>query len=206
MKLSNRVLKPVVFLACAAPLGWLGIRALTGRLGADPIAEVLNQLGWWALFTLMACLACTPLQLLFGWTWPIRARRMVGLFAFFYASLHLLTYVGLDNGFDWHDIWADVVKRKFMTVGFAAWVVLLPLAATSTAKMTARLGARNWKRLHRLIYLAGALGVIHFVWRVKHDETVPKRFAMVLALLLGIRLLASALASWQARRARGAAA
>ena len=206
MKPADRILKPVAFLACAAPLGWLGFRALAGRLGADPIAEVLNQLGWWALFVLLACLACTPLQLLFGWTWPIRIRRMVGLFGFTYASLHLLAYVGLDNLFDWHDIWADIVKRKFMTVGFAAWLILLPLAITSTTSMMQRLGARRWKRLHRLVYVAAGLGVVHFIWRVKSDETVPTRFALALALLLGMRAVWAMLTRLQARRARSAAA
>ena len=206
MKLPDRILKPLAFAVCAAPLGWLGYCALGGHLGADPIARVLNELGWWALFALLACLACTPLQLLFGWGWPLRIRRMVGLFAFTFATLHLCAYVGLDNAFDWHDIWADVVKRKFMTVGFAAWLVLLPLALTSTAKMTRRLGARSWRRLHRLVYLAAALGVVHFVWRVKSDETVPTRFALALAMLLGIRMVAALLGAWQVRRARGVGA
>ncbi|MBS2030193.1 MAG: sulfoxide reductase heme-binding subunit YedZ [Deltaproteobacteria bacterium] len=189
MKLSDRLLKPPVFALCLAPLAWLVARAVLNQLGANPIEKVLNALGWWALFMLVASLAMTPLQLVMGWNWPIRIRRMVGLFAAFYASLHLLVYAGGDNAFNWHDIWADVVKRKFMTIGFAAWLLLVPLTITSTQKMMQRLKYARWKKLHRLAYVAAALGVVHFIWRVKRDETEPLRFGAVLAVLLLLRAI-----------------
>ena len=189
MKLPDRFLKPPVFALCLAPFAWLVTRAVLNQLGANPIEKMLNALGWWALFMLVASLAMTPLQLVMGWNWPIRIRRMVGLFAFFYASAHLLVYAGGDNAFNWHDIWADVLKRKFMAVGFVAWLLLVPLAATSTTKMMQRLKFQRWKKLHRLAYVAAALGVVHFIWRVKRDETEPIRFGAILGVLLVLRVI-----------------
>jgi len=184
-------LKPAVFVGSLFPFVALTIRAARGQLGANPIATGLNQLGLVALVFLVASLACTPLKLLFGWTWPIRIRRMLGLFAFFYALLHVGTYTGIDQGFDWKAILADVTKRKFIFVGFAAFVLLIPLAATSTDKMVRRLGFARWKLLHRLAYLAAILGVIHFVWRVKKDLSQPAVFAVLLAALLSVRIVNS---------------
>jgi methionine sulfoxide reductase heme-binding subunit len=185
----DRWLKPVAFVAALGPLVWLAGRAVRGDLGADPVAEVLNRLGLYALVLLLCSLACTPLQILFGWKWPLRLRRMLGLFAFFYACLHLSTYVGVDQFFDFRAIGKDIAKRRFITVGFAAWCSLLPLAVTSTQGWVKRLGFRRWKRLHRLAYLAAALGVVHFVWRFKTALLEPLVAAAVLVVLLGVRLV-----------------
>jgi sulfoxide reductase heme-binding subunit YedZ len=181
-------LKPGVFAGALVPLAAIVMRGAEGRLGANPIAQALNQLGLVALIFLVMALACTPLKTLFGWTWPIRLRRMLGLFAFFYALLHVLTYSGLDQGLDWAEIWKDVTKRKFIFVGFAAFVLLIPLAATSTAGAVKRLGFARWKLLHRLAYVAPALGAIHFFLRVKKDVREPLAYAAVLGALLVIRL------------------
>jgi methionine sulfoxide reductase heme-binding subunit len=168
---------------------WLAGRVVRGDLGADPVAEVLNRLGLYALVLLLCSLGCTPLQILFGWKWPLLLRRMLGLFAFFYACLHLSTYVGVDQFFDFASIGKDIAKRRFITVGFAAWCSLLPLAVTSTQGWVKRLGFRRWKRLHRLAYVAAALAVVHFVWRFKTALVEPLIAAAVLALLLGVRLV-----------------
>jgi methionine sulfoxide reductase heme-binding subunit len=181
-------LKPGVFVGSLVPLAALVVRGAQGRLGANPIAQALNQLGLVALIFLVAALVCTPLKTLFGWTWPIRLRRMLGLFGFFYALLHVLTYSGLDQGLDWVEIWKDVTKRKFIFVGFAAFVLLIPLATTSTAGAVKRLGFARWKLLHRLAYVAPALGAIHFFLRVKKDVREPLVYAAVLGALLLIRL------------------
>lgn len=170
------------------PLVVLIARGLSGDLGANPIGEALNQLGLLALIFLVAALVCTPLKMLFGWTWPMRIRRMLGLLAFFYAALHVSTYTGLDQFFDWRAIYADVTKRKFIFVGFAAFVLLIPLAITSTNGAVKRLGFVRWKRLHRLAYVAPILAVIHFILRVKKDESEPVTYAVILGVLLAIRL------------------
>jgi len=181
-------LKPAVFTGALAPLAVIVAEAALGRLGANPIAEALNRLGLTALIFLVAALACTPLRTLFGWTWPIRLRRMLGLFGFFYALLHLSTYVGLDQAFDAHAIFADITKRRFIYIGFAAFVTLIPLAVTSTAASVRRLGFVRWKRLHRLAYVAAALGVIHFGLRVKKDLREPILYGVVLGALLLARV------------------
>jgi sulfoxide reductase heme-binding subunit YedZ len=184
-------LKPAVFVGSLVPLAAILLRATRGELGANPIAQALNQLGLVALVFLIAALACTPLKTLLGWTWPIRLRRMLGLFGFFYAVLHVSTYGGLDQLFDWHAIWADVTKRKFIFVGFAAFVLLIPLAATSTSGALKRLGYARWKPLHRLAYVAPLLAVIHFTWRVKKDVREPVTYAVVLGALLLVRVATS---------------
>lgn len=184
-------LKPAVFAGSLVPLAVTLVSALREELGANPIAEALNRLGLMALVFLIASLACTPLRSAFGWTWPIRLRRMLGLFAFFYALLHMTTYVGLDQTLNWRAIFADITKRKFILVGFLAFVMLLPLALTSTAAAVRRLGFVRWKRLHRLAYAAGLLGVIHFIWRVKKDLREPVIYAAILGALLLARLVAS---------------
>lgn len=183
----QQVGKVAVGIAGLLPLAWLGLRAATGDLGANPIAEVLNQLGLWALIVLLASLACTPIHIVTGWAYPLRLRRMLGLEAFLYAGLHFTTYLAVDQQLDFAAIWQDIVKRKFMTIGFAAFVLLIPLAVTSTKAMVKRLGFPRWKRLHRLVYLAAALAVIHFVWRVKSDLRQPLIYAFVLAVLLFVR-------------------
>jgi sulfoxide reductase heme-binding subunit YedZ len=183
-------LKPAVFVGSLTPVAAILIRALYGELGANPISQALNQLGLVALVFLIATLACTPLKTLFGWTWPIRLRRMLGLFGFFYAALHVSTYTGLDQFFDWQAIFDDVTERKFIFVGFAAFVLLIPLAVTSTSAAVKRMGYARWKQLHRLAYVVPLLGVIHFTWRVKKDVSEPALYAMVLGALLLVRVVA----------------
>lgn len=184
-------LKPAVLCGALVPLAAIAGEAVAGRLGANPIAEALNRLGLLALIFLIASLACSPVRTVLDQTWPIRLRRMLGLCCFFFALLHVVTYVALDQQGDWRAIWADVTKRKFTFVGFAAFALLVPLAATSTAAAVRRMGFRRWKRLHRLAYVAGVLGVIHFLWRVKLDVSEPVAYAAVLAVLLLARVAAS---------------
>jgi len=186
---SRRLVRVALFVASCVPLALLAADALRGGLGANPIEAILNRLGWWTLAFVLLALVPTPLRILFGWTWPAPHRRMIGLFAFLYAFLHLATYVGVDQFFDWKAILADVVKRPFITIGMAAFLLLVPLALTSTDRWVRRLGYVRWKRLHRLVYLVGVFGVIHFVWRVKADLREPLIFAAILAVLLGIRLV-----------------
>jgi sulfoxide reductase heme-binding subunit YedZ len=183
-----RLLKPGVFAGALVPLAKIAVDAAFDELSANPIAEVMNRLGFWTLTFLLLSLAATPLKTFVGWTAPLRVRKMLGLFAFFYATLHFATYLALDQAFDLADIGADLVKRKFITVGFAALVTLVPLAVTSTDGAVKRLGFRRWKRLHRLVYVAAVLGVVHFVWRVKADYVEPALFAMTLVALLLARL------------------
>jgi len=185
----SRALKPVVFAVSCLPLVKLAIDAARGDLTANPIAEVMNRFGFWTITFLVASLAISPAKTLFGWTSPARVRRMVGLFAFFYASAHFLTYLALDQAFDFGDIGKDIVKRKFITVGFAAFLLLVPLAATSFDRAVKALGFRRWKRLHRLAYGAAVLGIVHFVWRVKADLLVPSVFGAILAFLFAVRLV-----------------
>ena len=185
-------LKPGVFIGALVPLAFILVQAARGNLGANPIAEALNNLGLVALIFLIASLACTPLKTLFGWGWPIRLRRMLGLFAFFYAAIHLLTYAGLDQGLDLRAVWGDVTKRPFIFAGMAAFALMVPLALTSTAASVKRMGNVAWKRLHRLAYLAAALGAIHFYLRVKKDVREPLIYAGVLSALLLVRAVALA--------------
>ena len=181
--------KCLVFLAALIPLAKLAWLASHQGLGANPIEKITHTTGYWTLSFLLLTLTATPLRALSGWLWPVRWRRMLGLFAFFYACLHFLTYLVLDQFFDWTAIVKDIAKRPYITVGFAAFVMLTPLAATSTNNMVRRLGGRRWKLLHRLVYLIGILGVVHFWWLVKKDITEPAQFAGVLTLLLGFRVV-----------------
>jgi sulfoxide reductase heme-binding subunit YedZ len=182
-------LEPAVLTGALVPLAALVVRGFRGTLGANPIAEALNRLGLVALVFLIAALACTPAKLVAGWTWPLRLRRMLGLLAFGYASLHVATYVGIDQFFDWAAIATDLRKRPFILIGFAAFVLLVPLALTSTNGSARRLGYARWKLLHRLAYVAPALAVVHFLWRVKKDVSEPVAYGTVLAVLLAIRLV-----------------
>lgn len=182
-------LNPGIFLGALAPLVYIGLRAGQDALGANPIAQVENELGLTALIFLFAAMACTPAKHLLGWTWQMRVRRELGLFAFFYASLHSLTYLVLDQFFDWGNIAADIAKRPFITVGFAAFVLLVPVAITSTNGWVRRLGYRRWQRIHQLVYLAGALAAVHFIWRVKIDVSQPLTYAFILAFLLAVRVV-----------------
>jgi sulfoxide reductase heme-binding subunit YedZ len=175
-----------------APLAAILLAATRGTLGANPVAEALNELGLLTLVFLIASLTCTPLKILTGWVWPIRLRKTLGLLGFFYASLHLATYAGIDQLFHVRAIVADIVNRPFILVGFAAFALLVPLAVTSTARMLKRLGFARWKALHRLAYVTAVLGVIHFFLRVKKDVTEPAVYAAVLGLLFAVRVGAAA--------------
>jgi sulfoxide reductase heme-binding subunit YedZ len=184
---SRPWLKPAVFTGALVPLAALALRAARNELGPNPIAEALNRLGLLALVLLLLTLACTPAKILLGWTWPAVVRRMLGLFAFSYATLHFSTYLVLDQGLALAAVFEDVLERPFILVGFLAWLLLVPLAVTSTKAMVQRLGFRPWKALHRVVYAIAALAVIHFVLRVKKDATLPAVYAAVLALLLLVR-------------------
>jgi len=187
--LRERLLKLAIGVAVMVPAARIAWRFYAGALGPNPIAETLNRLGFWTLVLLLVGLACTPIKMLTGWSFPLRLRRMLGLEAFAYACLHFLTYFAVDQFFDFGEIWKDIAKRKFITIGFAAFVMLIPLAVTSTNAMVKRLGFPRWKRLHRLVYLAATCGVIHFAWRVKSDLRQPILFGFVLAVLLAIRVV-----------------
>ena len=197
-----RWLKPPIFALCLLPLGHLVWLAYHNELSANPTEFIRNSLGTWTLVFLCITLAITPSRRLLRQNWLIRLRRMFGLFAFFYASLHLITYVVFDTGFDSSAILKDIYKRPFITAGFTAFVLLIPLAVTSTSGMIRRLGGRRWQRLHQLIYISTIAGVIHYYWLVKSDETIPLRFAGVVAALLGYRVIHYALE----RRQQAAAA
>ena len=182
------VVKPAVFAAGLVPLAVLVRAALSNALGANPIEAVTHTTGDWTLRFLLLTLAVTPLRWITGWNPIVRFRRMLGLFAFFYGTLHLLTYVVLDKFFAWHEILRDVMHRRFIMVGALAFTVLIPLAATSTAGMIRRLGGRRWQALHRLIYLSAVAGVVHYWWLVKADVSKPRMYAVVLGTLFTIRL------------------
>ncbi len=184
-----RWFKPVIFLACLGPLAHLGWKAYTSALGANPIEVITHSTGDWILRFLLITLSITPLRKFTGQLWLIRYRRMFGLFAFFYGVLHFLTYIWLDKFFAFHEMLADVAKRRFITVGFTGFVLLIPLAITSTTGWIRRLGGRRWNLLHRLIYVSAIAGVIHYLWLVKADIRKPLQYAFVLSLLLGYRLL-----------------
>jgi len=193
-------LKPGLIIGSLAPLAYIILRAYQGTLSANPIPEAINELGLTAIIFLMASLACTPARWLLGWSWPVRIRRELGLFAFFYGVVHVLVYL-VDQSIDWSIIVQDIVQRPFITVGFLALLLLTPLALTSTAASVRRIGFRRWQRLHQLAYVAGVLAVIHFLWRVKIDITQPLIYGSVLAVLLLVRLVI-----WQRARSQAAAA
>jgi len=183
----QKLIKPVVFILCLLPASWLVWAFLSDQLGANPFEALTRDSGEWTLRFLLLTLLMTPLRTVFKWSWPLRLRRMLGLYAFFYATLHLLTYIVFDQFFDWEEIVIDIAKRPFITVGMTAWILLLPLAVTSTNKMMKRLG-KKWKKLHRLVYLIGILGVLHFFWLVKADLQEPIIYMVILLILFGVRL------------------
>jgi methionine sulfoxide reductase heme-binding subunit len=218
---ARRYAKPIVFLLCLWPAAWLaaGILALQSgdvssaparALGVNPVETAQDTLGIWGLRLLLVTLAITPLRVIGGWPWLQAYRRMLGLFAFFYVAMHLLWYLFVDQAFDWRQLAADVVKRPYVTAGFTAFLLLVPLAATSTRGAMRRLG-RRWAKLHRLVYAAAALACVHFWWQVKADIREPLVYASILALLLGWRVyrrraaaaLPSAAASRSAERREG---
>ncbi|MFZ0705036.1 MAG: protein-methionine-sulfoxide reductase heme-binding subunit MsrQ [Candidatus Korobacteraceae bacterium] len=192
--MKPRYLKPIIFLACLLPLARLGWKALNAGLGANPIQVITWSTGTWTLVFLLVTLSITPLRKLTRQYWLIQYRRMIGLFAFFYACLHFTTYIWLDQFFDLHSVYKDIYKRPFITVGFTAFVLMIPLAVTSTKWAIRKLGKR-WQMLHRLIYFTAIAGVIHFLWAVKLDKRVPEIYGAILGALLLDRLIV-----WYGRR------
>jgi sulfoxide reductase heme-binding subunit YedZ len=186
-----RWVKPPFFLLCVAPLGWLLLRADRHGLGPNPIEFVTHATGDWTIRFLVATLAVTPLRRLLGFGQLVRFRRMLGLFAFFYGCLHLLTYVWFDKFFDVHEMVKDVTKRPFITAGFTALMLMVPLAVTSTTGWIRRLGGRRWQALHRLVYASAVAGVVHYAWLVKSDVRLPLSYGTLVALLLGYRVAAT---------------
>ena len=184
-----RSVKAVLFAACLYPLAsliWLG---LTGNLGADPVEFIRRATGTWTLDFLIITLSVTPLRRATGWHWLVRLRRMFGLYAFFYAVIHVVTYLWLDQLFDVEAIWHDVVKRPLIAAGFLSFVFMIPLAATSTDRMVRRLGGKRWQQLHRAVYLIAVAGVIHFWWLVKIDYTRPLIYSLIIGGLLVARIV-----------------
>jgi len=184
-----RYFKPAIFLACLAPLGTLVWRGFHSALGANPIEAITHATGDWTLTFLLITLSITPLRRLTHQYWLIGLRRMLGLFAFFYGTLHLTTYVWLDKFFDVHEMLADIAKRRFITAGMTAFTLMIPLALTSTKWWIRKLGGKRWQSLHRLIYASAGVGVIHYIWLVKADLKKPLEYALVLGALLLYRII-----------------
>jgi methionine sulfoxide reductase heme-binding subunit len=195
---SRVLLKVAVWAICLAPLTMLLYRAATHDLSANPISFVTNWLGDWTLRLLLASLAMTPLRIVFGLSWPIALRRLLGLFAFTYAWLHFSVWLVLDHFFDWREMGTDIAKRPYVTVGMTALLLMMPLAATSTAAAIRKLGGRNWQRLHRLAYAIGVCGVLHYLWLAKKANPAPYYYAAILVLVLAIRVW-----DWGRRRVSG---
>jgi methionine sulfoxide reductase heme-binding subunit len=207
MRLPEKILRSLkvpVFLLCLGPLSVLVWKAFNGLLGANPVDVITRSTGRWTLTFLLITLGVTPLRKLAGLSWLVRFRRMLGLFAFFYGTLHLTTYVWLDKFFDVQAMLHDIYKRRFITAGMTAFALMLPLALTSTAGWIRRLGGKRWQKLHRLIYLSAAAGVVHFIWLVKADLRKPLTYGAILLVLMLYRA-----ATWlwsKAARARQAVA
>ncbi len=191
----QKAAKGLVFLACLTPFVWLAIRTVTGRLGINPVEDLELTTGIWALRFLIITLAVTPVRRITGWNRVIQYRRMFGLFTFFYVCAHFAIYIGIDQFFAFGSIVKDVVKRPFITMGFTAFVLMIPLALTSTKGWIRRLG-RRWQLLHRLIYVSAVSAAIHYLWKVKVMIGSPVYYALVIALLLGFRIV------WQLRSAK----
>jgi sulfoxide reductase heme-binding subunit YedZ len=187
--LKSRWAKPVVFALALGPIAHLIYAGLTGGLGANPIEYITHATGDWTLRFLLITLGVTPLRRVLNQPDLIRFRRMLGLWAFFYGCLHLMTWLWLDKFFDPAEMWADIVKRRFITAGLTGFLLMLPLAITSTAGWIRRMGGKNWSRLHRLIYLSAIAGVIHYYWLVKSDIRLPVFYGILLAMLLLWRIL-----------------
>ncbi len=189
----RKIVKPVVFAACLGPLAWIAWTAYSsgfgpsGPLGANPIEYINRYLGDWAIRFLLMALAITPVRGITGWNAIMQFRRMIGVYAFFYVCLHLSSYIGLDQFFDWAGIWKDITKRTYITVGMANFFLLAPLAATSTQGMIKRLGGKRWVKLHKLVYPAGILACIHFYMMRKGVQLEPIIYAVICTVLLGYR-------------------
>jgi methionine sulfoxide reductase heme-binding subunit len=186
--LLRRWMKPLVFVLCLSPVLLLGWQAMHNGLGANPIEFITHFTGDWTLRFLVIVLAITPLRKLLRLPELIRFRRMVGLFAFFYGLLHFTTYIWLDKFFEWSEIWKDVIKRPFITAGFTAFVLMIPLAITSTAGWIRRLGGARWQALHRLVYVSAMAGAVHYYWLVKSDIRRPLAYGAAIGILLLYRV------------------
>lgn len=197
-------IKPLVFTLALVPLILLVWKTSQNALGADPVAQLEHSTGLWALRFLLATLAITPVRRLTGWNALIRFRRMLGLFAFFYASLHLTIYLVVDLGAFWSQILIEIAKKPFVTVGFLAWLLMIPLVITSTKGMMRRLG-RNWQRLHRLVYISGAFAALHFLWQVKYGKTIAALEPVVYAGIFLLLMLARVPGWLKQRRSRARA-
>jgi sulfoxide reductase heme-binding subunit YedZ len=195
------LLKVVVWILCLSPVSWLAWKATHDLLGANPLSEITLSTGHWTLYLLLITLAISPLRKVTRLNWLIRFRRLVGLFAFFYGCLHLMTYLWFDKFFDVQEIVKDIYKRPFITAGMTAWILMFPLALTSTASSIRWLGGKRWQILHRLIYASAIAGVVHFWWLVKRDLTRPEILATILAGLLGFRIIDRLLATRVSRSA-----
>lgn len=182
------IFKPLLFLACLLPFAVLGFNAWIDNLSANPIDDITDTTGTWTLRFLLITLAVTPLRKITGWNWLIQFRRMLGLFAFFSVTLHFFTYLYLDQFFLWEEILADIPQRPFIAVGFTAFTLMIPLAATSTDRITKWMGGKRWRRLHKLVYFSALGGVIHYLWLVKADTRDPLIYGTILLVLMGIRL------------------
>src|SRR5437588_41390 len=189
------LLKVIAWGLCLLPVSMLAWKATHDELGANPLSEITLATGHWTLYLLLTTLAISPLRRISGLTWLIRFRRLIGLFAFFYGCLHLMTYLWFDKFFDVHEIVKDIYKRPFIMAGMTAWTLMLPLALTSTAASIRWLGGKRWQSLHQLIYASGIAGVVHFWWLVKRDLTRPEIMAVILSLLLGFRVLVRVLSN-----------
>ena len=185
--LVRRILKPLVFLACLGPFAYLLYNAFFGDLGVNPLETITNYTGIWTLRLLAATIAITPVRWLTKWNPIINFRRMIGLFAFFYATLHFLTYFIFDRSFMLDGLWEDVLLRPYITVGFTAFVLMIPLALTSTRGWIRRLGGKRWNLLHKLVYVSATLGVLHYWWKVKLDVSDPMIYAVIVGVLLTAR-------------------
>lgn len=197
---QTRWLKAAIFPLCLLPLANLVRKGVMGMLGANPIEVITRSTGIWILIFLLITLSVTPVRKLSGQLWLINFRRMFGLFAFFYGCLHFMTYIWLDQWFNLHSMIKDVYKRPFITAGFTGFVLMIPLALTSTRRMIQRLGGRRWQWLHRLIYMSAIAGATHFLWLVKKDISRPVTCAMILGLLMAYRLVAWAIPAFRSRQ------
>lgn len=196
---ARRVVKPAVFVACLAPFALLLYGVVWGDLGANPVETITNTTGIWTLRFIMITLAISPVRWLTGWNLLVLFRRPLGLFAFFYGTFHFMTYFVLDHMLVFDGLWEDIIKRPYITMGFSAFVLMIPLALTSTRGWIRRLGGYRWNVLHRLVYATAILAVVHYWWKVKLDTTYPRYYALVVAVLLGTRI-------WRAVARRQAAA
>jgi len=200
-RLNQRwLLRACIFLSSLMPFVFLLARAALGDLSPDPVSDITQETGVWTLRFLLTTLCITPFRKLTGWNELIKFRRMLGLFAFFYGSLHLMTYVSIDQSFSIPDIIQDVAKRPFISAGTAGFVLMIPLAITSTRKWIARLGGKRWQVLHRLVYVSCAAGVVHYLWLVKADVIRPVRYSVLLSVLLGYRLFVTLRKRWVVQR------